>query len=88
MNLCETFWVILSREVHMKAALLISQTRQMCCEVFSLLPPQASYPLPLLVESSSVEGHVCLFLSNWPEKLVSKYTTVLFVSSFVLKIAL
>lgn len=52
MNLCECFYLcdVLSREIHMKAAVLISQTWEMCSGVYSSLPPQSSHFLPLPVQ--------------------------------------
>lgn len=46
--------------------LLISKTKQMCCKVFSQLPPEAPYPPLALLHSwhsQSNPGHVCLFHS-------------------------
>lgn len=79
MNLCEHIWVILSQEVHMKAGLLISHTRQMCCEVCLSSHLKPSTPYLCLAKGLAELGggsRVCLFSSNWSKKWGS--TTPLF----------
>lgn len=57
--------LFLSREVHMKAAVSISQARQMRCEVLSRLPPSVlAPPASASAGCSSTEGRVCL-LPSW-----------------------
>lgn len=58
--------LFLSREVHMKAAVSISQAREkMRCEVLSRLPPSVlAPPASASAGCSSTEGRVCLLPSR------------------------